>query len=112
MPLAITSMGLLYPSPSPEATSISVTYDGATVNLAEAFASIAAVVASAEGLNGFSAYTQTNQSSGSFALNTDLQLFTVSQTEPITEWFAQALQQHETPAYFQFLGGTPITCAT
>jgi hypothetical protein len=26
---------------------------------------------------------------------------------PIEEWFAQALQQHERPAYFQFLGGAP-----
>jgi triacylglycerol lipase len=111
MPLAIASMGLLY-SPSPEATSISVTYNGITVSLADAFAAIAAVVAAAEVTNDFSSYTQTNQSSGSIALNSDLKLFTVSQSQPIEEWFAQALQQHETPAYFQFLGGTAITCAT
>lgn len=111
MPKDIASMGLLY-SPSPEASSISVTYDGITVSLADAFGAIAAVVFAAEVANDFSSYTQTNQSSGSIALNTDLQLFQVSQSTPIEEWFAQALQQHETPAYFQFLGGTPITCAT
>jgi triacylglycerol lipase len=111
MPLTIPSMGLLY-SPSPEATSISVTYNGIIVSLADAFAAIAAVVAAAEVANDFSFYTQTNQSSGSIALNTDLKLLTVSQSQPIEEWFAQALQQHETPAYFQFLDGTPITCAT
>jgi triacylglycerol lipase len=110
-PVSVASMGLLY-SPSPEAISISVTYDDKTVNLAEAVGLVAAAIGASEVTNDFSYYTQTNQTRGSVALNTNLSLFTVSSGSLIDEWFEQALAQHETPAYFKFLGGTPITCVT
>ncbi len=109
--LDFASMALLY-SPSPLATSISVTYDNMTVTLAEAIGLIALAIAASEAANGKSYYTQTNQTTGSTQLNSSLQLFPLSGSTPVEQWFAQALSQHETPAYFKFLGGTPITCAS
>ncbi|HEX8368608.1 MAG TPA: lipase family protein [Pyrinomonadaceae bacterium] len=107
---SIADMGNLY-SPSPEASSISTTYDGYTVTLQEAIIGLDGVVVASEIYNN-SVYTQTNSASGSVELNTSGKLFPVTATDPLEQWFQQAGAQHSlSNAYLPFLGGQSFTCS-
>jgi hypothetical protein len=117
VPLTILGMGLLYPSPAPKASDVSVTYNGLTVSLAEAFGLIAAAIKTAEYAEGFgffdpSDYSQTNSSRGSTLLNQALALGPVNATDPPYEqWFDQASYQHSHTTYQTLLGDqNPVVC--
>ncbi|MES2041799.1 MAG: hypothetical protein V4495_28620, partial [Pseudomonadota bacterium] len=64
------------------------------------------------GTNG-SIYAQTNQSSGSVALNTSKTINPVDTSKPlIDQWFDQVASQHVQSTYLSFFELSPVTCAT
>lgn len=99
-------------SPSPEASSIETTYKSVTVTLKEGIGLIADSIDVSEGANG-SIYAQTNQASGSIALNTSKALIPVDTSKPlIDQWFDQVASQHVQSTYLSFFGLPPLKCAT
>jgi hypothetical protein len=110
VPLSIIGMGDLY-TPAPQASQISVTYDGETVTLAEAFDAIAVAVWSSEILNGGSFYSQTNLTHGSEPLNTTNMLCSTTNTDPLVQWFEEAGCQHGHNTYLEMLGASQINCS-
>jgi hypothetical protein len=117
VPLTILGIALLYPSPAPQASDVTVTYDNKTVSLADAFGMIAVAVKAAESFEGFglfdpSDYSQTNVTRGAIMLNQDLVLGPVKMTDPVDEqWFDQAEYQHSHTTYQSLLGDTtPVVC--
>ena len=97
--------------PAPEAGSIGITVEGITVTLADAISGIADSIDVAEFRYG-SFYAQTNQSSGSVALNTSKTLQPVDTTKPLIEqWFDQVAAQHVQSTYLSFFGLDPVDCA-
>ena len=110
VPLSIIGMGLLY-LPEPQAGQISVTYEGHTVTLSEAFDAIAVLIGSSEIANDFSFYSQTNLARGSVPLNPDASFCKPDQTEPLVEqWFWKAGCEHVHNTYLQLLGAPQVTC--
>lgn len=106
----IIGLGDLYDPPAPSAHDISVTYDGKTVTLAEAFDIISGLIVGSE-LYYDSAYTHVNQKRGSVALNTGRHVFPVSSSDPLFEqWFLEAGQQHAHNNYLNWLGEAPLNC--
>jgi triacylglycerol lipase len=102
---SIKAMGKLYPGL--EASSI-----GYAITLQDLIDGLADGVEFSEEHIYNSHYTQTNANSGSFRLNTDGQLFPVTATDPVEQWFEQAGAQHSIAnAYLPFLGGKPFTCS-
>jgi len=110
VPLSIMGMGLLY-EPEPLAGQISVTYDGVTVTLAEAFDAIAAAVGASEIANDFSFYSQTNLDRGSVPLNPDESYCRTNPSDPlVVQWFEKAGCEHGHNTYLQLLGAPPVDC--
>lgn len=105
----IAGIGLLYPSPAPNAADISVTYDGITVTLQEACVAIALALAGTETYYG-STYTEVNQHRGSVALNLDKTIFPVTGTSLVEQFFEQVGQQHAHNHYLAWLGEGSLTC--
>lgn len=114
VPMASNSLlfaALLY-SPAPEASSIETIVDHLPVTLAEAIAAIAAAIALRE-KHYNSYYTQTNQTTGSVALNTTKALHTVDTSKPlIDQWFDQVAAQHIQSNYLSLLNASPVSCST
>lgn len=106
---SIRSAESLY-SPSPEAGSITVTYDDITVSLADAFGLIADAIDVSEIAHG-SYYTQTNQTRGSVPLNASNMLCILTSTDPLEQWFEQAGCQHGGVNYLELLGYPAVQCA-
>ncbi len=105
----VVGLGNLYPPPAPAATSISATYDGITITLSEVFDAIALIIAGSEIVNK-SVYAQVNSKRGSIALNTNQQIYPVTATDPLVQWFEQAGQQHDHNHYLDWLGTPEINC--
>ncbi len=96
---------------APEAGSIETVVDGITITLADTIGGIADSIDVAEFSHG-SFYAQTNQSSGSVALNTSKTLQPVDTTKPLIEqWFDQVAAQHVQDTYLSFFRLGPIDCA-
>ena len=111
VPLSIAGMGLLY-YPEPQASQISVTYEGHTVTLSEAFDAIALLVGSSEIANDFSFYSQTNVDSGSVPLNPGASVCPVDTSKSLAEqWFTKAGCEHGHETYLSLLGASPVDCA-
>jgi triacylglycerol lipase len=106
----IRAAGALY-SPAPEASSITVTYKGITVSLAEAVGLIADAIDGSELYYG-SYYTQTNRTRGSVVLNdgTAPLLCVLTGTSPVEQWFDQASCQHAGSNYLMLLGYPAVEC--
>ena len=106
----IAGLSNLFSSPAPSAHNISVTVDGVTVSLAEAFAGIAATLfASQIYYNSF--YTQVNQLRGSIPLNIGRYVYPVNSKDLLIEqWFLEAGNQHAHNHYLHWLGATPLSC--
>lgn len=108
---SLRSAEQLYSAPAPEASSIETTYKKLTVTLKDAIGLIADSIDVSEGTNG-SIYAQTNQSSGSVALNTLKTINPVDTSKPlIDQWFDQVASQHVQSTYLSFFGLSPVTCA-
>jgi hypothetical protein len=106
---SIKQMGTLYPGLA--ASSIGVTYKGFGVTLQGVIDTFADGVKCSEDLYG-SIYTQTNKTSGSFALNTSGQLCPWTGIDKLEQWFDQAGKQHSiTNAYLPFLRGQALVCS-
>jgi triacylglycerol lipase len=115
VPFSIIDAGLLY-MPAPQASEITLTYDGETVSLAEAFSLLAAAIGLSEIFpNDYSFYSQTNIESGSVPLYPD---DTYCQPKPpppplpplIVQWFEKAGCEHGHNTYLSLLGANTIDC--
>lgn len=96
-------------SPAPEASQISVTYDGYTVTLQEAIASIAGAIEVSE-LGYGSHYTQTNQSQGTVSVATTY--CNKWQDNTIEDWFDTVGCHHSILQYGPAVGASAVTCVT
>jgi predicted lipase len=98
-------------NPAPKASGINTTVDHVTITLANAIGGIADSIDVTEiGYGSF--YAQTNQSSGSVALNTSKTLQPVDTTKPLIEqWFDQVAAQHVQSTYLSFFDLNPVDCA-
>lgn len=114
VPFSIIDAGLLY-MPAPQASDITVTYDGKTASLAEAFALLAAAIGLSEIYpNDFSFYSQTNVGSGSVPLYPD-DTYCQPDTKPplpplVVQWFEKAGCEHGHNTYLSLLGAEKIDC--
>ncbi|HZI20509.1 MAG TPA: hypothetical protein VEY09_18160 [Pyrinomonadaceae bacterium] len=110
VPASIMGMGVLY-YPEPQASEISVTYDGMTVTLAEAFDAIALLVGASEIENDNSSYSQTNVEGGSVPLNPDDSYCQTDPSDPlVVQWFEKAGCEHGHDTYLRLLGAPPVDC--
>ncbi|MEZ4859029.1 MAG: hypothetical protein R2781_09485 [Flavobacteriaceae bacterium] len=106
----VIGIGTLFPPPAPNAKSITVTYKGVTMSLADACDAIQFALDVSEGLyNSF--YTPVNKNRGSIPLNNAQEIFSVTATDPLLQWFEQVGQQHAHNHYLKWLGAGPLTCA-
>jgi triacylglycerol lipase len=105
----VAGIGSLFPEPATHATTIDFTYLGEKTTLATAFKKINKLVKKSESKYN-STYFTVNQPQGSIALNIlpTQQIYPVTATEPLAQWFEQAGQQHAHDHYLEFLGGNTI----
>jgi Lipase (class 3) len=107
----IAAIAGLFPKPAPDATTTDFTFLGEKTSLATAFKKINKSAKKSETKYN-SAYFPVNKLKGSIELNTipNQQIYPVTTTEPLAQWFEQAAQQHAHEHYLEFLGGNAINC--
>lgn len=108
LPSLMFGMSTWY-SPAPEASQLSVTYDGNTVTLQEAILAIAGAIEVSEVTYG-SHYTHTNQSEGTVSVSTTQ--CNQWQNSTIEDWFDTVSCHHSILQYSPAVGASAVTCVT